>query len=338
MTHCLGTLEDLNQVENNGVYSHKFSQMMFGTKSLVTLPLTRKEFKRSAPEFVKGISISGVQQKLSLKLKGQLLVPTATGGEYILKPSPEEFDQCSENEHLLMQLSARCGMDTALNCLIPFADGEHAYLTKRFDLLKDGSKLFVEDLCQVAGLRPKDKYSDQHSYESSINLCKKVCGGKMIVALEMFKRVLFAYLVGNSDYHLKNISLIRKSRCQSTTFDGLSPAYDIISTAPYPAIDGEYLSLSLLHSEVDADFSEAYNTYGYYTLTDFKFLGKNCGLPAKVVVKTIEQILNAIEDITPALSGVSPMAPSLRGKIDQRIKERIRCLRTPFPGPDKVGN
>ena len=91
--YCLGTLDELSLVKNNGVYSERFNLMMFGTKSLATLPLTRKEFKQSAPKFVKGMSISGVQQKLSLKLEGNILVPTSTGGEYMLKPSPEEFEQ-----------------------------------------------------------------------------------------------------------------------------------------------------------------------------------------------------------------------------------------------------
>ena len=57
MSYCLGTLENLNMVKNNGIYSEKFSLMMFGIKSPVTLEITRKEFKQSAPKFVKGMSI-----------------------------------------------------------------------------------------------------------------------------------------------------------------------------------------------------------------------------------------------------------------------------------------
>ncbi len=113
------------------------------------LPFSRAEFFRSSKYNIQGLSISGVQQKLSLrKNEKNELVATAKGCEYILKPSPEAYPNAAENEHAAMQVSRHTGIDTAQCGLVTFKGGELAYITKRFDRQSDGSKLHQEDLLQ----------------------------------------------------------------------------------------------------------------------------------------------------------------------------------------------
>jgi serine/threonine-protein kinase HipA len=109
----------------------------------------------------KYMSISGVQEKFSVLLeKNKLrLVEENERGTHILKPIPsfgKRADQMPANEHLTMQIARQVyGIETAENALIFFKNGEPAYITKRFDVKDDGSKLAQDDFASLAGRTPQ---------------------------------------------------------------------------------------------------------------------------------------------------------------------------------------
>jgi len=182
------------------------------------------------------LSISGVQDKLSLRLHRGQLEPVTTGGQFILKPVPSALlpayhGDIPANEHLTMQLAEQVfGVRTAANALIRLADGELAYLTRRFDRTLDGDRLAQEDLCQVLRRSP-DSHGPLYKYDSSYEALgaalKQHCAAYAIEAEELFLRIVFSYAVGNGDAHLKNFSLHPTPRGDHR----LTPAYDLIASS-----------------------------------------------------------------------------------------------------------
>ena len=184
----------------------------------------------------KRISISGVQEKLSLTLNRNKLKLTEKGeqGRYILKPIPRDLKLVSQvpaNEHLTMQLANQIySINTAANALIFFQTGEQAYITKRFDIKKDDSKWGKEDFASLAG-RTKDSHGDGYKYENFsyqevAELIEKHVGAYLIEIEKFYKLIIFNYLFSNGDAHLKNFSLLETSAGDYI----LSPAYDLLNT------------------------------------------------------------------------------------------------------------
>ena len=196
----------------------------------------REEYARH----VGRISLSGVQPKASLVLNadGQLVRPSeGERGQYILKPAPSSYSllerkYCPANEHLSMQIAAQVyHIETAVNALCFFRDGEAAYLTRRFDVAPDGGKCQQEDFASLGGLTKANGGSDYKysnlSYEECAEFIWKYTKAAPIEVLKFFRIVVFNYLILNDDAHLKNFSLINRG-------DGeyhLTPAYDLINTS-----------------------------------------------------------------------------------------------------------
>ena len=183
----------------------------------------------------KYISISGVQEKYSIKLdKNKLrLIHEEEQGEYILKPIPyagKKPDQMPANEHLTMQIARQIfKIETAENALIFFKNGVPAYITKRFDINEDGSKIAQEDFASLAGRTPQthgENYKYSGNYLELFNLLKSNVPAYTVEAPKLLKILIFNYLFSNGDAHFKNFSL-----SETTMGDySLSPAYDLINS------------------------------------------------------------------------------------------------------------
>jgi serine/threonine-protein kinase HipA len=181
------------------------------------------------------MSISGVQEKFSLLLdKNKLrLIHEGEQGRYILKPIPnagKRKDQMPANEHVTMQIARQVyGIETAENALIFFDDGQPAYITKRFDVKKDGGKFAQEDFASLAGKTPQTHGTDykyQGNYLELFELMKKFVPAYRIEAPKLLKILIFNYLFSNGDAHLKNFSLLETPQGDYR----LSPAYDLVNS------------------------------------------------------------------------------------------------------------
>jgi serine/threonine-protein kinase HipA len=267
------------------------------------------------------MSISGVQQKLSLKIDDDYrLVPVSQGGEYILKPSPEEFPNAAENEHAAMASSSLLKIDTATCGLISFSDGELVYICKRFDRLDNGDKQHQEDLVQGFGMNSSRKYDK--SYEASGKLIHEMTNGKMSVVLDFVRRVIHAYIIGNNDMHLKNISLQKNPEDTSRHYDKLTPNYDSLFTDAFENIDNDgFLALDLLES----GFSEKYQHYGFYTGYDFIEFGVRLNIPEKLIKKTIEDMANKHDSLKEVVMH-SYMPEKMKARTMGLIDDRSRVL------------
>lgn len=325
MTHCYISLGTLTNSNKNPLMKDAAAKAFYGSEKVsAALNVSRQEFFQKGRQFTKGMSISGVQQKLSLKVDSDTstLAPTTNDGEYILKPSPDGLEACAEMEHLCMGISRAMGIETAEFGLVEFSDGQKAYITKRYDRTSTG-KLHQEDLCSLSDLSKDNKYDS--SYEAAGMLLQEVTGNKMAVQNEYFKRVLLSYLVGNDDQHLKNFSVIRQADNKSLTYDRLTPNYDILCTEFYQTDVIGQLAMPLLESEKKGNFSEAHDYFGYYTKQDFMILAEKIGLrsaAAEKVIKSFEKKLELANEFIDR----SYVPEHLKEKMKDLVASRYRAI------------
>ncbi|MFC1572055.1 HipA domain-containing protein [Candidatus Eisenbacteria bacterium] len=191
---------------------------------LADLPYSAEEQRREAVLRAGRLSIQGVQPKLSARLK----VRTGTfefadrGGRFLLKPQHATFPQLPENEDVTMKMAAQAGIEVPRHGLLHCKDQTFTYFIRRFDRPVRGKKLATEDFAQLAGRDRETKY--EYSMERLITILD-YCTFPLIERARLLPRILFNYLVGNEDMHLKNFSLITRSGKIE-----LAPAYDFLST------------------------------------------------------------------------------------------------------------
>ena len=256
----------------------------------------------------KSISISGAQFKQSLVLDQLKLRLTEPGerGQFILKPIPirppfAKEDELPANEHLTMQIAKQVfGIRTAECALVFFQNGEPAYITKRFDYNKDGSKIAQEDFASISG-RSKEKdgesYRNSGSYEDIARYMKKYVAAFAIEIEKFFEMVVFNYLFCNGDAHLKNFSLQQTPSGDYV----LSPAYDLINTSLHISFDSFF---AMEDGLFDDDYeTESFKALGFYAYDDFYEFGIKIGMRANRVQTALEkyrkpndQILNLIQN------------------------------------------
>ncbi|HAK30110.1 MULTISPECIES: HipA domain-containing protein [Sphingobacterium] len=238
MANCLFCYKP---VETGG-YHTACSRVFFGTTQVPYLELDQEKLKKLGEVTVaERLAITGVQPKISLSLNGEKgskrLTLVGLWGDYILKPQSKEYLLMPEVEDLTMHLAALFKIETAKHALIRTSTGELAYITKRFDR-KKGKKIHVEDLCQLSQLMTEQKYNS--SYERVGKIIKQFASNTGLDAIKYFRLVLFSFLTGNNDMHLKNFSLMHTNHGVL-----LSPAYDLINVNLIYPKDKEDMALTL---------------------------------------------------------------------------------------------
>ncbi|NDC89834.1 MAG: type II toxin-antitoxin system HipA family toxin, partial [Bacteroidetes bacterium] len=193
--------------------------------SLDDLPLTTQEIRREAAQRMAKMSIQGVQPKVSLRLhlsEGRFEV-VDNHGSYILKPAVEVWPNVPENEDLTMRLAAIAGIEVPSHGLIRASDRSLAFVIRRFDRVGRRQRLALEDFAQLSGRDRDTKY--ESSTERLISVINQHTTFPALDRIKLFRRILFCFLTGNEDAHLKNWSLLT-----SNNVVGLSPAYDFVNT------------------------------------------------------------------------------------------------------------
>ncbi|NQY87885.1 MAG: HipA domain-containing protein [Colwellia sp.] len=323
---CKGSLKETSDKNLQNSYSKAHLKSMYGTTKPVSIKGTSESFTDMVIDHTVGTSISGVQRKMFMTLEQGILVPS-NQGEYIVKPTPKGLPQLSENEHAIMKIAERVGFHVAKCSVAPFEDGELAYVTKRFDLTDNKKvKIFVEDGASICDVHPMHKGNDALSYENAIKKMVTACGGAIAHSVYAVKHVLFSYLVGNNDLHLKNFALKRAPTSKSNLMDGFAPLYDLLSTAPYPDYDQEYLSLSLLQTETEGDFSASYEAYGYYTKHDFILLLESLGVKPSIGEKIILELVANVSKVSLQVLHLSSLSEEMQSTIMSRITNRCDAI------------
>ncbi|MBU4251985.1 MAG: HipA domain-containing protein [Candidatus Omnitrophica bacterium] len=255
----------------------KLIKEMFNTSKLPIIEFGLQDVSQKAQKLAGKLSISGIQPKLSMKLdkKNNSLISVAEGGEYILKPQTSAFSYIPENEQCCMDIASEFKIDVPPHCLLPLKDGSLSYIVKRFDR-ESGVKIHQEDFAQILGSR--DKY--QGSVEQIGHKLKEVSTGPGYDAQLFFERIVFNFIIGNGDAHLKNYSICYKDKETIR----LTPAYDIVCSKL--VILGEEDSALSINGRKNKLKRE-----------DFDKLADYLNIPVRIRYEKFEKKLNLMETI-----------------------------------------
>lgn len=276
------------------------------------------------------LSISGVQEKYAAIIDNKKIRLSQNGEQstHILKPAPIDKisfrKQIPANEHLTMQIAKQVyGIETALNGLCFSSDNQLVYITRRYDILQDGTKIKQEDFCSLIGRNEQIggldfKYNG--SYEDMANIIKKYIPAWPIALERFFRLVIFNYIYGNGDAHLKNFSVLYQNEDIQ-----LAPAYDLINTevhihsSDFGMKDG--LSQTLSKSDI-------YERTEHPCEEDFRNFGALIGLMPKRIDTIINQFREFPDKVKELIQNSYFFDDSIKRKYWKIIEERrMRFIR-----------
>lgn len=252
------------------------ARKFFGTSQLPKLDYSSDKIEQLAEQIIQDqTSLTGVQPKLSLHLNkhegSKCLTIVGLWGDYICKPPTQLYAQMPEVEDLTMHLAELAHIDVVPHALMPMADGSLCYLTHRIDRTVNGHKIAMEDMCQITERLTEYKYKS--SYERVGKAILQYSSVPKIDIVNFFEVVLFCWLTGNNDMHLKNFSLFEPTDGQIR----LTPAYDLLNAAIINPADDEELALTLNGKKKrlrEEDFLVAAGTLGISPQVVNKLIGK----------------------------------------------------------------
>ena len=272
---------------DDGTHWHKACiRRFFGTTTLPEIKIDEDTLTALALENTgKGVTVPGVQKKLSLHLLSDAASPRLTLVDYptgyILKPQVADFEALPQAEHLVMSMADATGIATVPHALI-CQNGEIAYLTKRIDRRFGENSvelLAMEDFCQLDRRLTEDKY--RGSYERCAKVIQQYSSRKQLDLSELFLRLVFSYVVGNSDMHLKNFSLIEPEVGSGRYV--LSAAYDLLPVNVVMPEDTEEFALAMNGKKQNL------------RKKDFMVFADACGIQKNAAEKMIAKVLSMKE-------------------------------------------
>ncbi len=315
-------------MEGFNTYSPKFAKLLFGKPKVnPILGFDIDEFRNvgKIADAMHRISVSGVQEKFPAIINADAINIAGDNerSTHILKPAPwdktlRDRKMIPANEHLTMQIASQVyGIPTAANGLCFTPKGQPVYITRRFDILPDGSKLPMEDFASLIGKNEQTtgtQFRYNGCYEDIAKAIRANVAAWMVDMERFFELVVFNYIYANGDAHLKNFSLILDGQDYR-----LAPAYDLLNTSLHVNDDDFGLDRGLSQ---EIEKSDVYDMTGHPCRLDFERFGAKIGL----VDKRIDRILNkyiAFPDEVKQLVDRSFLSDKLKRNYIRIVNERI---------------
>ena len=312
-------LSNSNATEVETMWHNSCVKKFFGTKKFPSIDINEEVLEKLAIESTnKGYTVPGVQKKLSLHLTEGTeprltLVNYPTG--YILKPQTNEYRALPEAEFVVMQMAKATKIKTVPFALVKMntSNDDFAYITKRIDRVmsaKNVSMLAMEDFCQLENRLTADKYKG--SYERCAKVIDNYSSFSGLDKSDLFLRIVFSYVVGNSDMHLKNFSLIETSAANGIYH--LSDAYDMLPVNVIMPNDTEELALTLNGKKRNI------------TRRDFLTFAENAGILREAAEKIINRIVSLCDTYI-QLCRDSYLPDDMKISLEELIITRISKLK-----------
>lgn len=309
MCKCLYCYRELEEGQRD--FHPQCARKFFGMLEAPLLEYRHEDLDQLAEQIIRAqTSLTGVQPKLSLNLSKHegcsRLTIVGLGGDYIFKPQTDMYPQLPENEDLTMHLAEVIKIRIVPHSLIHLADGKLGYITKRIDRTNKGDKIDMEDMCQLT-LHPTE-YKYKGSHEQIAKVIKQHCDMPKLDLTNYMQVLLFCFVTGNNDMHLKNFSLYRPSNGYQ-----LTPAYDLINVAIANPEDKEELALSLSGRKSNLK------------LNDFLRAATTMGLEENVVLRLIDNMRKAIPKWK-SLIHSSFLSEDMKDRYEHLIMSRMNRL------------
>ncbi len=310
MCRCLFCYKELGKDEKD--FHPQCAKKFFGLQEAPLLDYRHEELDKLAEQVIRSqTSLTGVQPKLSLNLNKHegtsRLTIVGLWGDYIFKPQAEDYIQLPENEDLTMHLAEAAKISVVPHSLIRMADGELGYITKRIDRTKNGEKVDMEDMCQLT-LHPTE-YKYKGSHEQIAKAIMQYCDMPKLELANYMQLLLFCFVTGNNDMHLKNFSIYRPKNIYQ-----LAPAYDLLNIAIANPIDKEELALTLSGRKSKLQ------------LKDFLKAGEAMELEEKVITHLIGNMQKALPKWKMLIQS-SFLTEEMKVKYEQLVTSRLERLK-----------
>ena len=308
--YCYSELED-----QTSDFHERCSTKIFGTVLPPELAYSETEMLKLAEEVIKSQSaVTGAQPKLSLGIeriskKGEPQRFTIIGlwGDYILKPPTKQYESLPEIEDLTMHMAEITEIKVVPHTLIRLSSGNLAYLTKRVDR-KNGLKIHMEDMCQLTERLTEQKYNG--SYEQIGKAIARYSSSPGLDLTNFFEQVLFSYLTGNADMHLKNFSLIDSPEMGYI----LCPGYDFVASKLVVKGDDEDLALTLNGKKKKI------------TKNDFKTAMGRFNINTKAIDNIFSKFLASIGNWHDFIE-ISFLSKEMKGKYHDLLDQRLSIMK-----------
>lgn len=312
---CLCCGKDIDKNGENGWHKSCIKRF-FGASKLPEIEIDDETLKKLADETVNnGLTVPGVQKKLSLHLISENKSPKLTivnfPTGYILKPQVPQYETLPEAEHLVMSMADITGITTVPHALIG-NNGNYAYITKRADRIMNTDRtamLAMEDFCQLDLRLTQDKYKG--SYERCAKVIERYSSRVGFDMTELFMRLVFSFVTGNSDMHLKNFSLIETAEKSGEYV--LSPAYDLLPVNVILPADIEQTALTLNGKKRNI------------RRKDFYSFAYKCGIPKNSAENMIKKVVSLKEKYE-AMCRDSLLSDNLKECFIRLMNERCDIL------------
>jgi serine/threonine-protein kinase HipA len=271
------------------------------------LPYTAAELRQEAANRAKKLSIQGVQPKLSatISVVEQEFKIVDQFGTYIIKPQNDLFPELPQNEDVTMRMAKVFGLDVPFHGMLYAKDGSLSYFIKRFDRYGKGKKLATEDFAQLTGNTRDTKY--RFTMEKLVPVIDEFCSFPAIEKADFFKRILFCFVTGNEDMHLKNFSLITKNG--KTT---LTPIYDFLNSSIAIKNPEEEIALTLKGKKSNLKATDFVDYYAKERLQ----------LNEKTITTILEQMHNRIPKWKELLE-ISFLSDEMKEKYLELLKYKL---------------
>lgn len=293
------------------LYSEKGLKLLSpALKDLSLLNFSAEELRSEAMIRASKMSIQGVQPKLSavLNIRDGRFDIVDKKGRFILKPQHHIFPELPQNEDLTMRMASIAGIEVPLHGMVYSKDYSLTYFIRRYDRKGQKDKIAVEDFAQLAGLSRDTKYN--YTMEKLVRLIDGFCTFPAVEKVKLFKRVVFNFLVGNEDMHLKNYSVITRDHKTE-----LSPAYDLLNSSIVLKGDVEEIALPLKgkKSNLNPDILIGY------------FGRERCGLTDKVIDRNLDDIRGGLSRWFSLIDN-SFLSPLMKEKYRVLLQDRIKVM------------
>ena len=310
MSKCLYCHKELKAHEKD-FHAH-CSRTFFGDSVPPTLNYSHDEMDSLAAAIIQSqTTLTGVQPKISLHLNqhegSKRLTVVGLWGGYIFKPQTELYPHLPELEDVTMHLAEESKLAVVPHSLIRLRDGELGYITRRIDRKADGIKIAMEDMCQLTERPTEYKYRSSH--EQIAKAIRKFSSLPDLDIMQYYELVLFCYLTGNNDMHLKNFSIYQPNAGEYR----LAPAYDLLNVAIVNPKDTDELALTLNGKKRKL------------TRHDFETVMLSSGLNEKVVSNIFRKFLR-IYPLWEATIRNSFLPADLQEAYWQLIQQRIAII------------
>ena len=217
---------------------------------------------------------------------------------HIVKQSHVRLDSIVANEQLSLMTAGALGIIVPESNIINTGNAgedEVLFATKRYDRnissdhagyigeLKVPVRLHQEDFAQALGIASINKYEadDSHHMPAIFDIVRKNSANPVEDQMRLWDIIVYDYLIGNTDNHIKNLSLVYGENLRSIR---LAPAYDIISTAIYESSTREMAFR--IGGELNLD---------NVTRDSFKLAARECGLGEKIAMSRLDKMAAGFE-------------------------------------------